>query len=435
MGAKPSLSCEINDLLHDGRGVGRINGKAFFVEGALPGEDVEFRVTNEKRNFAEARLTKVLSASQYRTEPECRYFSKCGGCSLQHLQHSEQIEFKKQQLLNSAQRVGLEPENTLDSLVGPQWNYRRRARLAVQRARDGQFLVGFHNPGSNRIEPIASCMVLDKSLDALLMALPSILNALGADIKIFEIELVAADNALAVAVEASRSLFDAELTSVVKALNVVADMTTQLWWKVSKNGRFSRVDDGEDGLYFGVKDDIKLSFEPGQFIQVNDSINRSMIEQMLALVSVENTGVAIDLFCGSGNLSLPLAKQFNQVIGVEGLASLVVAANGNARSNAIDNTQFVVADLNDAASLKKVSKIASSIDLIVLDPPRNGAAAIMPWVAKSGTKQIIYISCHSSTMVRDADFLIRAGYKLKNLGVMDMFPHTAHVESMALFEK
>ena len=435
MGAKPSLSCEINDLLHDGRGVGRINGKAFFVEGALPGEDVEFRVTNEKRNFAEARLTKVLSASQYRTEPECRYFSKCGGCSLQHLQHSEQIEFKKQQLLNSAQRVGLEPENTLHSLVGPQWNYRRRARLAVQRARDGQFLVGFHNPGSNRIEPIASCMVLDKSLDALLMALPSILNALGADIKIFEIELVAADNALAVAVEASRSLFDAELTSVVKALNVVAEMTTQLWWKVSKNGRFSRVDDGEDGLYFGVKDDIKLSFEPGQFIQVNDSINRSMIEQMLALVSVENTGVAIDLFCGSGNLSLPLAKQFNQVIGVEGLASLVVAANGNARSNAIDNTQFVVADLNDAASLKKVSKIASSIDLIVLDPPRNGAAAIMPWVAKSGTKQIIYISCHSSTMVRDADFLIRAGYKLKNLGVMDMFPHTAHVESMALFEK
>jgi len=435
MGAKPSLSCEINDLLHDGRGVGRINGKAFFVEGALPGEDVEFRVTNEKRNFAEARLTKVLSASQYRTEPECRYFSKCGGCSLQHLQHSEQIEFKKQQLLNSAQRVGLEPENTLDSLVGPQWNYRRRARLAVQRARDGQFLVGFHNPGSNRIEPIASCMVLDKSLDALLMALPSILNALGADIKIFEIELVAADNALAVAVEASRSLFDAELTSVVKALNIVAEMTTQLWWKVSKNGRFSRVDDGEDGLYFGVKDDIKLSFEPGQFIQVNDSINRSMIEQMLALVSVENTGVAIDLFCGSGNLSLPLAKQFNQVIGVEGLASLVVAANGNARSNAIDNTQFVVADLNDAASLKKVSKIASSIDLIVLDPPRNGAAAIMPWVAKSGTKQIIYISCHSSTMVRDADFLIRAGYKLKNLGVMDMFPHTAHVESMALFEK
>ena len=435
MGAKPSLSCEINDLLHDGRGVGRINGKAFFVEGALPGEDVEFRVINEKRNFAEARLTKVLSASQYRTEPECRYFSKCGGCSLQHLQHSEQIEFKKQQLLNSAQRVGLEPENTLDSLVGPQWNYRRRARLAVQRARDGQFLVGFHNPGSNRIEPIASCMVLDKSLDALLMALPSILNALGADIKIFEIELVAADNALAVAVEASRSLFKAELTSVVKALNVVAEMTTQLWWKVSKNGRFSRVDDGEDGLYFGVKDDIKLSFEPGQFIQVNDSINRSMIEQMLALVSVENTGVAIDLFCGSGNLSLPLAKQFNQVIGVEGLASLVVAANGNARSNAIDNTQFVVADLNDAASLKKVSKIASSIDLIVLDPPRNGAAAIMPWVAKSGTKQIIYISCHSSTMVRDADFLIRAGYKLKNLGVMDMFPHTAHVESMALFEK
>ena len=435
MGAKPSLSCEINDLLHDGRGVGRINGKAFFVEGALPGEEVEFRVIKEKRNFAEARLIKVLSASQYRIEPECRYFSKCGGCSLQHLQHSEQVEFKKQQLLNNVQRVGLKPETTLESVVGPQWNYRRRARLAVQRARDGQFLVGFRNPGSNRIEPIASCLVLDKSLDTLLMALPSILNTLAADIKIFEIELVAADSALAVAIEANRALFDDESTSIVKALNLVVEMTTQLWWKASKDGRFLRVDDGEDRLYFGVKDDLKLNFEPGQFIQVNDNINRGMIEQMLALISAENTEVAIDLFCGSGNLSLPLAKQFNQVIGVEGLASLVAAANVNAHTNAIENTQFLVADLNDATSLRKVSNKISSIDLIVLDPPRNGAATIMPWVAKSGAKQIIYISCHPSTMVRDADFLIRVGYKLKNLGVMDMFPHTAHVESMALFEK
>jgi 23S rRNA (uracil1939-C5)-methyltransferase len=267
------------------------------------------------------------------------------------------------------------------------------------------------------------------------MALPSILNTLAADIKIFEIELVAADSALAVAIEANRALFDDESTSIVKALNLVVEMTTQLWWKASKDGRFSRVDDGEDRLYFGVKDDLKLNFEPGQFIQVNDNINRGMIEQMLALISAENTEVAIDLFCGSGNLSLPLAKQFNQVIGVEGLASLVAAASVNAHTNAIENTQFLVADLNDATSLRKVSNKISSIDLIVLDPPRNGAAAIMPWVAKSGAKQIIYISCHPSTMVRDADFLIRVGYKLKNLGVMDMFPHTAHVESMALFEK
>lgn len=435
MGAKPALSCEITDLLHDGRGVGRINGKAFFVEGALPGEEVEFRVIREKRNFAEARLTKVLVASDYRRTPECGYFSKCGGCSLQHLQHSQQIEFKKSQLLNNFSRTEMKPENILDSLVGPEWHYRRRARLAVQRARDGQFLVGFHNPGSNRIEPIASCLVLDKSLDVLLIAMPSILHQLAQDIKIFEIELVAADNALAVAVDASRSLVGNELAGVLQALTAATEVPTQLWWKAIKNGQFSRIDGGEEGLFFGVKGDIQVNFEPGQFIQVNDTINRRMIDQMLALISSERTGVAVDLYCGSGNLSLPLSQHFTKVIGVEGLATLVSAAVKNASNNGVENAQFLVADLNDAKSLKKVSKLTPSIDLIVLDPPRSGAAAIMPWVAKSGAKQIIYISCHPSTMVRDAEFLMRAGYKCKDVGVMDMFPHTAHVESIALFEK
>lgn len=435
MGAKTTLTCEITDLLHDGRGVGRINGKAFFVDGALPGEEVEFRVTREKRNFAEARLTKVLVESDHRMAPECGYFSKCGGCSLQHLKHSQQIEFKKSQLLNNFHKIEIKPENILDSLVGPQWHYRRRARLAVQRARDGQFLVGFHNPGSNRIEPIASCLVLDKSLDAVLMALPATLNKLTHDIKVFEIELVAADNALAVAVEASRSPFDSELVSLLNDLSGVTNVPTQLWWRSSKNGQLLRMDGGKEGLFFGAKDDLKVNFEPGQFIQVNDTINRLMISQMVALLDDKKLGVAVDLYCGSGNLSLPLAKYFNKVIGVEGLASLVAGADKNARDNYIVNTEFVVADLADANSLKKVSKMAKVIDLVVLDPPRNGAAAIMPWVARSGAKQIIYISCHPSTMVRDADVLIRAGYKCKDVGVMDMFPHTAHVESITLFEK
>ena len=250
MGANTTLSCEITDLLHDGRGVGRINGKAFFVEGALPGEEVEFRVTREKRNFAEARLTKVLVESDHRMAPECGYFSKCGGCSLQHLKHSQQIEFKKNQLLNNFHKIEIKPENILDSLVGPQWHYRRRARLAVQRARDGQFLVGFHNPGSNRIEPIASCLVLDKSLDAVLMALPATLNKLTHDIKVFEIELVAADNALAVAVEASRSPFDSELVSLLNDLSGVTNVPTQLWWRSSKNGQLLRMDGGKEGLFF-----------------------------------------------------------------------------------------------------------------------------------------------------------------------------------------
>ncbi|MCT2532562.1 hypothetical protein N2488_05140 [SAR92 clade bacterium H231] len=433
------ISCEIVDLSHDGRGVGRIDDKACFVQGALPNETIEFRYTNRKRNYDEARITKVVQPSPGRVEPGCKHFSRCGGCSLQHLDHQQQVEFKQQQLLDSLSRGGMQAETVLPPISAPPWGYRRRARLAVQRAKDGKFLVGFRNAGSRRIEPITQCPVLTEPLPRAVALLPVWLSYLPSDIRVFEVELISGDNSIAIAVEASRFPADEEVPAMLDSLVKEAQGPVQLWWKAGKQERFSRLDSGTDNLCFAVTDDISLRFEPGQFIQVNGQINREMVAQMLSLLP-EHGGTAVDLYCGTGNLSLPLTQRFDRVVGFEGLPVLVQDAADNARFNNIDNVEFAVADLSRGVGLTHIGLAEpadsdSSIDLIVLDPPRNGAAGVMPWVSLSGAKQVIYISCHPSTMVRDAAVLSAAGYSLKSVGVMDMFPHTTHIEAMALFEK
>jgi 23S rRNA (uracil1939-C5)-methyltransferase len=433
------ISCEIVDLSHDGRGVGRIDGKACFVQGALPEETIEFRYINRKRNYDEARVTKVVQPSAARVEPKCKHFSRCGGCSLQHLDHQQQVEFKQQQLLGSLSRGGLQAETVLSPISAPPWGYRRRARLAVQRTKDGKFLIGFRNAGSRRIEPITQCPVLTEPLPRAVKLLPLWLGSLPRDIRVFEVELISGDNSIAIAVEASRFPADEELPAMLGSLEAEAQGPVQLWWKAGKQERFSRLDSGTDILSFAVTDDISLRFEPGQFIQVNGQINREMVAQMLSLLP-EHGSTAIDLYCGTGNLSLPLTQRFDRVVGVEGLPELVKGAADNARFNGIDNVEFAVADLSRGLGLTHLGLTESAdsdktIDLIVLDPPRNGASGVMSWVALAGAKQIIYISCHPSTMIRDAAVLSQAGYSLQAVGVMDMFPHTTHIEAMALFEK
>ena len=425
--------CEINDLLHDGRGVGRINGKAYFVDGALPDENVAFSTIKQKRNFAEGRMVEVLSASPFRREPACQYFSRCGGCNLQHLDHDRQIDYKQGHLVDALNRSNIYPDRVIKPLKGAQWGYRRRARLAVQRTRDNKILLGFKHQKSNRIEPIESCLVIAPALDIFLVELPTILAAIE-NIKLFEVELVAGDSQTAVAISASRSLSDSESDRLLSRFRSV-DGEVQLWWKNSTGEAYRRLDDGNGHLSYITNDDVLIQFKPGQFIQVNSDINSRMIEQVLNLVAPSLGGLAIDLFCGSGNLTLPLTKQFNQVVGVEGFADLVEAAKINAQNNKITNVNFVASDLTKSDELRALMSNKGPIDLIVLDPPRNGASGVMPWVAESGARQIIYISCHSATMIRDIRLLHQAGYTLSTAGVMDMFPHTSHIESMAIFKK
>lgn len=435
---KQTLNCEIIDLSYDGRGIGRINGKTCFIDGALPTEKVAFRRNNQKRNYDEGRITEIIAASEHRVEPSCKHFSRCGGCSLQHLDHRQQLEFKQQQLLSNLQRGGLTPQRVLPALSAPQWGYRRRARLAVQRAKDGRFLIGFRNAGSRRIEPITQCPVLSEPLPDVIAMLPQWLELFPAAIRIFEVELVSADNSFAIAVEASRFPAIEEQELIIAGLQEAGFGAGQLWWKTGKQARFNRLDSGTDPLSFAVNPDINLAFEPGQFIQVNGEINRLMIAQMLDLLpdrSITETGTAIDLYCGTGNLSLPLAQRYSTVIGIEGLQELVKGAEENARINNIDNAEFAVADLSCSVGLASAYSSRDPVDLVLLDPPRNGAAGVMPWVAKTKAKQIIYISCHPATMIRDAEVLADSGYKLAAAGVMDMFPHTSHIEAMVLFEK
>lgn len=438
MSDKPTLSCDISDLSYDGRGIGRIKGKTCFIDGALPTEKVAFRLNNQKRNYDEGRVTEIISPSEHRVEPACKHFSRCGGCSLQHLDHHQQLEFKQRQLLDNLKRGGLTPKVVLPALSAPEWGYRRRARLAVQRAKDGRFLIGFRNAGSRRIEPITQCPVLSAPLPDVITLLPKWLELFPAAIRVFEVELVSADRGFAIAVEANRSPEGKELAPIIAGLQEMGFGEGQLWWKAGKQTRFSRLDAGTDVLSFSVADDIHLRFEPGQFIQVNGEINRQMIGQMLDLLpdlSVTKEGIAIDLYCGTGNLSLPLTQRFGTVIGIEGLPELVKGAEENARLNKIINVEFAVADLSRSVGLTNAYNSKEPVDLVLLDPPRNGAAGVMPWVAKTKAKQIIYISCHPATMIRDAAVLIEAGYKLSAAGVMDMFPHTSHIEAMALFEK
>ena len=435
---KQTLNCDIIDLSYDGRGIGRINGKTCFIDGALPTEKVAFRLNNQKRNYDEGRTTEIISPSEHRVEPACKHFARCGGCSLQHLDHHQQLEFKQQQLLANLQRGGLTPKVILPPLSAPQWGYRRRARLAVQRAKDGRFLIGFRNAGSRRIEPITECPVLSAPLPDVIAHLPEWLALFPAAIRVFEVELVSADAGFAIAVEASRFPADEELAPIIAGLHEMGFGEGQLWWKAGKQARFNRLDAGDDVLSFSVTDDIHLRFEPGQFIQVNGDINRQMIAQMLDLLpdlAITKEGTAIDLYCGTGNLSLPLTQRFGTVIGIEGLPELVKGAEENARLNKILNVEFAVADLSRSVGLTGAYNSKEPVDLVLLDPPRNGAAGVMPWVAKTKAKQIIYISCHPATMIRDAAVLVEAGYKLAAAGVMDMFPHTSHIEAMALFEK
>ena len=431
------LICEIVDLIHDGRGVGRPDGKTCFIEGALPGETVEFRRHNQKRNYDEAHVLDVITASESRIQPQCKHFPRCGGCTVQHLEHGAQVSFKEKQLLESLERSGMQPKSLLPALSGPQWAYRRRARLAVQRAKDGNVLVGFHNPGSRRIEPISECHVLAEPLAAIAVGLPEWLTAFPPGIRLFEVELLSADNGLAIAIEASRVPSATELAQMLATLSAcIADAASaQLWWKASNQSTFSRLDAGSEALEIALTDDVKLQVQPGQFVQVNGEINRQMIDQVLSLLRTKKSdrkSLAVDLFCGTGNFSLPLAAHFDRVVGIEGLEGLVRSATENAQRNNLSNVEFMVSDLSDWAGMRKLKE---KIDLVLLDPPRNGAAGVMPWIVKAKPKQVIYISCHPSTMVRDAKLLTEAGYSLSAAGVMDMFPHTAHVEAIALFEK
>ncbi len=424
----------IESLTHEGRGVAHLEGKAVFVDGALPGERVMFRYLKRKRRYDEGEVVEVLEPSVDRVEARCPHFNICGGCSLQHMEGGAQIRAKQQVLLDDFQHLGgVEPEEVLPPLGGPLWGYRRKARLGVRYViKKGRLLVGFREKRSPYLAELTRCEVLHPSVGERIEALAALIDGLALRDRIAQIEVAVGDATTALVFRNLEPLGDADLAAL-RAFG--AAHAVQVWLQPGGLETAAPLDHDAAPLAYRLDDyDVELRFRPTDFTQVNAAINRKMIPLALELLDLQPGDRVLDLFCGLGNFTLPLARRVAEVHGVEGDAELVARAQANAEHNGIVNAHFHVADLFQAHATP--AWLAGRFDKIVVDPPRAGALEVLPRLAKLGARRLVYVSCNPATLARDAGELVRShGFRLRKAGVMDMFPHTAHVESIALFER
>jgi 23S rRNA (uracil1939-C5)-methyltransferase len=428
---------KITDLSHEGRGVAHVDGKTVFIDNALPGELVEWQRIKRGRNFDEGRLLRVIEPSPDRVEPRCIHFGMCGGCVLQHLSGEQQLQFKQKQLIDALTRIGkVTPQQILPPLQAGIWNYRRRARLAARWVpKKNRTVVGFRERNTPFITDLQRCEVLQAPMDRLIVPLSELITALSIRNRVPQIEVAVADNAVALVVRILEPLTDADMQLLRRFGH---EHGVQMFLQPGGYETVAPIEPGPPLEYRLPAFDLALQFLPTDFVQVNGPLNLQMIERAVTLLAPTANERVLDLFCGLGNFSLPLARKAGHVVGVEGDEGLVARARGNAARNGLTNIEFHAANLADEniASDQHVKPWAGKFDKVLLDPPRAGAKEVLPVVAKSGAGTVLYISCHPGSLARDAGILVHEhGYELKAAGVMDMFPHTAHVESIALFVK
>jgi len=428
------IEADITDLTHDGRGVAHISGKAVFVAGALAGERVRLRDVRKHRHYDEAAVEEVLRVSPDRVAPRCKHFGVCGGCALQHLDPAAQIAAKQRLLLENFERIGkVQPSAILPALTDSPWGYRRKARLSAKFVeKKGRMLVGFRETNGRYVADIERCEVLLPAVGERIAAITAMLESLEGKREIPQIEIAAGDNLVALVFRHLQPLSNADTQALTRfgQANDLAiflqpggiDSVAPLWPAGAQ-------------LNFELPAyDVTLDFRPLDFIQVNGGMNRRMIDHALALLDPQPSDRVLDLFCGLGNFTLPLARRAAQVVGVEGEAGLVQRARDNATKNGIANATFHSADL--AADQRATAWAKADYELLLLDPPRSGADAVLDYLPRKSTRRVVYVSCHPASLARDAGILVdKHGFKLTSAGVMDMFPHTAHVESIALFER
>ena len=444
---------DIVDLTHDGRGVARWAeghpqaSKAVFVSGALPGERVSVQQTARSKNFDEAKTLEVLIASPDRVTPRCPHFGVCSGCVLQHMAEAEQIKAKQRLLLDNLQRIGrVVPQQVLPPLMGDAWGYRRKGRFSVRRvAKKDKTLVGFREVDPRFVADIRECHTVVPSIGFKVDALSALVDSMDARGDIPQIEFIAGDasgdsSGIALVFRHLQPLGDADRAKLL-AFEQVHGFSILL-----QPGGLDTVHplSGEvPQLSFRLPQwDLELQFRPLDFIQVNAKLNEAMIARALELLDVQPGERVLDLFCGIGNFTLPLARVVGDagtVVGVEGDAGLVQRARANAERNGLSNVSFHAADLSKdlagAPWLRHASQ-EQGFDKLLLDPARAGALEVLKQFPLKGLKRIVYVSCHPGSLARDADYLVNeAGWTLRAAGVMDMFPHTAHVESIAVFEQ
>lgn len=428
------LELEIIDLGHDGRGVARHEGKAVFVAGALTGEKVRAQIRRRHKQFDEAVTVEVLQASPQRVEPACPHFGVCGGCSLQHLDLAAQVAAKQHNLAENFERIGqVGPQRWLDPLTGPAWGYRRKARLAVKHVpKKGKTLVGFREVDPRFVADLSVCHTLVPQVGNRITALAQLVDGLDGRERIPQIEVAAGDDRTALVFRHLDPLTEADRERLSR---FGQDTDLAIFLQSGGNDTVVPLDGGSEELHFGLPEyGLDYAFRPLDFIQVNGEMNRRMIPHALALLDPQPQERILDLFCGLGNFTLPLAQRARAVVGVEGEPALVRRAQENATRNGIENVQFHAADL--LADLSGQAWMEDGFDALLLDPPRSGADATLAQLPLTGIGRIVYVSCHPATLARDAGLLVHEhGYRLAAAGVMDMFPHTAHIESIALFER
>jgi 23S rRNA (uracil1939-C5)-methyltransferase len=429
----PVERVKVASLAHDGRGVARIDGKAVFIDGALPGETVTIDYLATHRNYDEARLRVVHEPSPYRVEPRCPHFGVCGGCSLQHLEAGQQIRAKQQMLLDNLQRIGgIVPDEVLPALCGPVWGYRGKARLGIKDViKKGRVLAGFREKRSAYLADLRRCEVLHPSVGERIPAIADLVARLAARSRIPQVEVAVTDSAAALVFRHLDSLGEADLA---KLQSFARDQDYHVYLQAGGPHSVRALWPKDSSLSYALPEQgIELDFRPTDFIQINSVINRLLVERVLQLLEATGSHRVLDLFCGLGNFTLPLARHAGEVVGIEGDAGLVARARHNAIANGLANAVFHVADL--VARQTEAPWAGLSYERILLDPPRSGAAGALDIVGNLRPGRVVYVSCHPGSLARDAARLVGDfGYRLLAAGVMDMFPHTAHVESIALFE-
>ncbi|WGL16203.1 23S rRNA (uracil(1939)-C(5))-methyltransferase RlmD [Microbulbifer bruguierae] len=427
----------IERLSHEVRGIARHQGKTLFVDNALPGEKVRIRYTASRAKFDEAVAIEILEPADNRRTPPCPYAETCGGCALQHMAPEAQIEAKQQILLEQLQRFArAEPQTLLPPLAGHPLGYRRKARLGVRyvKPKQGgkpQLVLGFREKGSNDLTDIEQCPVLPADFSALIPALRTVVETSEGRRSISHIEVAIGDDATALVIRHLQPLSERDRQHW---LDFVQVHQLHLYLQGGDDTEKAWPATGPDRLVYELPAfGVKLQFHPQDFIQVNLEINRLMVDRALELLDVQAEDRVLDLFCGLGNFTLPLATRAREVVGVEGLLALTERARENAEANALHNIQFQAADLTGDFTRSPWAR--GGFDKILLDPPRTGALEVVRNISHFNAARIVYVSCNPATLARDAAELIQRGYRLSKAGVMDMFPHTTHVESIALFER
>lgn len=445
---QPEYIFQVESLSHEGRGIAHYgshpdhpadkHGKKVFIRYALPGETVRARITREVKKLEEADSLELLSeASEIRIQPPCPHFGICGGCNMQHIAPDAQIELKQSVLKSHLQHfAGIQPDEWLAPLRSQREDYRRKARIGVRYlpGKD-KLVVGFRESQSNKLTSIDRCMILDQEFGSV-TRLKQLLQSLNGKADVGHIELAMGDQEIALVVRETAQLPEQDV-------NQLREFALQKGWQLyiqpAAQNQLTRIDQPQSParLHYRLNDfDVEFGFDPLDFTQVNSTVNPQMVGLACDLLQLQPGERVLDLFCGLGNFSLPLARcvgASGSVVGVEGSEEMVQRGAENAKINGIAQLLFYSQDLTQDFSHHYWAN--QGFDALLIDPPRSGAEEVMQYVPKFGAKRIVYVSCNPATLARDAGLLVQQGYRLSKAGVMDMFTHTGHVESIALFEK